>query len=734
MAKAVKYISIKQLAELSGKSKMTLVRWCQSGKVQYRTVDGNGGTRYEILVSSLDKKFQDIISLNSVSGSTSNTHTNTPSSAAGFSLLSKTDEKDLNLQNMSVESLPAFSPFTTGGVDGQSSLLHFTSKPVGVLASLKVGCKASFTPLTVEQEQTLSLFKLNDMVEIAEIIPPEEKKKALTKVDLLLLWQEFRKNYKGNKTRADKDFVELYNSGHVAVNIFNKLGTIGLSTLRRYEKLYKESRFDYKVLIPNYNYGCESRLQSSLTPIEKYLLVKYMLHQNCYALGRAYQLIGLELNNMGEFQHSYSAYRRVWEYITRNYYAQVVYAREGLKACRDKALPYIIRKKDVLNFGDEIIGDGHTLDFMVQNPFNGKPCRATLIGFLDSASGDLVGYDIMLTENTQAIASALRNSIIYMGKYPKVVHLDNGKAFRGKFFTADGSLASTSMQGIYKKMGIETLFSRAYNGRAKTIERFFKEFTESEAKTWSTYIGNNIDSKPAHTRRNEKFHKKLAGDYVPTIAEVKAGIDYWLDNVYRKRFSKTDDGLTIAEYVEQERGEGVDINELDDLMMAEEKRKIQRNGVKLFDTYYWSEKLFNLNAYCIIKYSFFDLSFVKVYSLKGQFICKAERMQEFHPLAKYSDNPKDYEEYKYQSRLIARVEKNVTGPMNKILKQMYLPAVQHSYKKIEETGLQTAPPLLEDKNILSPKNIIDIEPVVDDDYQLDTELFAGLLAERQAEM
>ena len=72
--------------------------------------------------------------------------------------------------------------------------------------------------------------------------------------------------------------------------------------------------------------------------------------------------------------------------------------------------------------------------------------------------------------------------------------------------------------------------------------------------------------------------------------------------------------------------------------------------------------------------------------------------------------------------------------MNKILKQMYLPAVQHSYKKIEETGLQTAPPVLEDKNILSPKNIIDIEPVVDDDYQLDTELFAGLLAERQAEM
>ena len=325
MAKAVKYISIKELAELSGKDKATLRRWCQSGKVQYRTVDGNGGTRYEILVNSLDKKLQDFISLNITSGS-DDTHTLIQHPAAGFSL-GINNEKSLNLQNMSVESFPV-----------------------------------QITRLTEEQEQTLSLFNLNEIIESPEIIPPEEKKKALTKVDLLLLWQDFRKNYKGNKTKADRDFVELYNNGHIAVNIFNKLGAIGLSTLRRYGKLYKESHFDYKVLIPNYNYGCESRLQSSLTPVEKYLLLKYMLHQNKYALGRAYQLIGLELNNMGEFQHSYSAYRRVWEYITRNYYAQVVYAREGLKACRDKALPYIIRKKDVLNFGDEIIGDGHTLD------------------------------------------------------------------------------------------------------------------------------------------------------------------------------------------------------------------------------------------------------------------------------------------------------------------------------------------------------------------------------------
>ena len=695
MARAIKYISVNELVKITGKNKTTVTRWCNQGKVEYRTVEGNGGTRYEILVSSLDEKLQKRISSNSVAGS-GNTHS-IYQPAAGFS-------------------------FLTGGAVGQSTL-QAPSKPLALNMS-KESCPVM---LSSEQEETLSFFRLNEMLERTSVIPNEEKKKALAKVDLIEKWEEYRKNYQGNKTIADINFIELYNSGQISTKIFSKIGSVGISTLRRYAKLYKKSNCDYEVLVPNYNYGCESRLQSSLSSMEKYLLLKYMLHQNCYALGRAYELIRAELNRMGAKQHSYAAYRHVWEYLVRNYYSYVTYAREGLKSARDNALPYIIRKKNVLEFGEEIIGDGHTLDFMVQNPFNGKPCRATLIGFLDGASGDLVGYDIMLTENTQAIASALRNAIIYMGKYPKVVHLDNGKAFKSKYFASEESLASAQMQGIYKKMGIETLFSKAYNGRAKIIERFFKEFTESEAKTWSTYIGNCIDNKPAHTRRNEKFHEKIAGDYLPTIQEVKAGIDTWLNEVYRKRLCKVDNGLTIEEYVSSERGEGVDIEDLNDLMMSDEIRKIQRNGVKMFDTYYWNEKLCGLNTRCIVKYSFFDISYVNIYSLRGQFICKAERMQECHGLAKYSNNPKDYEEYKYQSRLMAQVEKNITKPMQKMMKQLFLPTVQRSYKPIEQKEIETKENLVSETDY-EYKFIEDVEMKKDNfEYEIDYSQYEHLL-------
>lgn len=91
----------------------------------------------------------------------------------------------------------------------------------------------------------------------------------------------------------------------------------------------------------------------------------------------------------------------------------------------------------MLDVGDILVADGHKLAFQVISPFTGKPCRATLVGFLDWKSTALVGYEIMLEENTQCIASALRNAIINLDMIPKVVYQDNGRAFRAKYFTDD---------------------------------------------------------------------------------------------------------------------------------------------------------------------------------------------------------------------------------------------------------------------------------------------------------
>ena len=110
-----------------------------------------------------------------------------------------------------------------------------------------------------------------------------------------------------------------------------------------------------------------------------------------------------------------------------------------------------------------------------------------MVLFLDWKSTALVGYEIMLEENTQCIASALRNAIINLDMIPKVVYQDNGRAFRAKYFTDDKGFSELGFNGLYSKLGIETVFARPYNARAKVIERFFKEFQEGFEK-WLEYV------------------------------------------------------------------------------------------------------------------------------------------------------------------------------------------------------------------------------------------------------
>ena len=79
----------------------------------------------------------------------------------------------------------------------------------------------------------------------------------------------------------------------------------------------------------------------------------------------------------------------------------------------------------------------------------------------------------MLEENTQCIASVLRNAIINLDMIPKIVYQDNGRAFRAKYFTcgsgSDGSddkgFEELGFYGLYAKLGIETVFVRPYNAK-----------------------------------------------------------------------------------------------------------------------------------------------------------------------------------------------------------------------------------------------------------------------------
>ena len=200
-------------------------------------------------------------------------------------------------------------------------------------------------------------------------------------------------------------------------------------------------------------------------------------------------------------------------------------------------------------------------------------------------------------------------------------------------------------QGLYSKLGIETVFARPYNARAKVIERFFKEFQESFEKLLPSYVGSNIQNKPAYMMRNEKLHKQLHNDFVPTLEETIKMIDMWL-NFKNSQPCPNEPDKTIAEVLESRKRQNVDINLLDDLMLATEVKTTQRNGIRFLNCDYFDERLYGFKSKVLIKYNLFDLKSIKVFTTKGEYLCTAGRVTETHPMAKLLGTVTDFEDYK----------------------------------------------------------------------------------------
>ncbi len=472
--------------------------------------------------------------------------------------------------------------------------------------------------------------------------PEKCKQIALARLDLIHQWLEFRKK-STNKLQADYDFVKLHNTSNS--HLFEILGKISRGSLHRWYAMLNGTE-DYTKLLPQYKYSSVDDYRTVLTDEEIKIFMGLLLHPNRISIGKAIALTKYKLKENGQdFIPADITFRRYAKWFKDNNYDKWILARDGEKALSDKVEPYIKRDASLLEVGDILVADGHKLAFQVINPFTGKPTRATLVGFLDWKSTALVGYEIMFEENTQCIASALRNAIINIDMIPKVVYQDNGRAFRSKYFNDDKGFTELGFQGLYSKLGIETVFARPYNARAKVIERFFKEFQEGFEKLLPSYIGSSINNKPAYMMRNEKLHKNWHCDYVPTIDETIKMIDMWLSFKNSQPCPNAPD-KTIAEVLSERKRQNIDIKTLDDLMLATEVKTIQRNGIRFLNCDYFDERLYGFKSKALIKYNLFDLTKIKVFTPKGEYLCTAERVTETHPMAKLLGDVKDYEDYK----------------------------------------------------------------------------------------
>lgn len=471
---------------------------------------------------------------------------------------------------------------------------------------------------------------------------------------------------------ADAEFLDLYNSGLYLPKAYEFLGSISIGTLRRYIQAYKKTG-NAESLIPQYKITKQGEYNSILDDNMKKVLLALLLHQNKFGYNTAIRLAKQVLIKKGYDEDALPSnitFKRFAEHFRKNNYAEWVLRREGMKAYHDKVEPYIERDISKIEVGDVLIADGHVLNFQVINPFTGKPTRATLVGFLDWKSTALVGYEIMMTENTQCIASALRNAILNLGIIPKVVYQDNGKAFKSKYFQ-NTDFDEGIFNGVYANLGIHSVFAKPYNARAKVIERFFLDFQEEFEKLMPSYIGTSIENRPAWMNRNEKLHLQLHNQQtngnIPTVQDVIKYINAWLK--YRnQKTCPNERSSSIQEVLNSVRKQDINKSALDHLMMKTEARTINKHGITFLGMHYRSDVILGLRDKVYVRYSLFDLSKVHVYSIKGEFLCVAHRVQKVHPMANVLGTVKDMEEYKQQyqkqqkikSRLVKQIKKTFT--------------------------------------------------------------------------
>ncbi len=486
---------------------------------------------------------------------------------------------------------------------------------------------------------------------------------ALARVDIISALEIIRKRY-STKKEADSIFIELYNSGLYLPQVYKFMGAITIGTLYRWMRNYED--YGYQGLIPRYKVQSQNEYNTILNNEMKQIFLKYLLHSNQFSIGKAINLTRHVLEKRGfENIPCNLTFRRYAEHFKKINYSKWVLMREGEKAYHDKVEAYIERDISKLEVGDVLVADGHVLNFQVINPFTGKPTRATLVGFLDWKSTALVGYEIMMTENTQCIASALRNAILNLGLIPKVIYQDNGKAFKAKYFQ-NCDFDEAGFNGVYANLGIKSVFAKPYNARAKVIERFFLEFQEGFEKMMPSYIGTSIEDKPAWLKRGEKLHalmhKKQIGNYIPTVQEVIKYIDCWI-KYHNSNPCPNDDSKTIQEMLNTVQMQEIDKNLLNDLMMKTEVRTINKHGITFLGSHYRNEILLDLRESVFIRYSLFDLSKIHVYSLKGEFLCVARHVEKVHPMANHLGTVKDMEEFKQkiqkQKRQFNRAKKEL---------------------------------------------------------------------------
>jgi putative transposase len=472
------------------------------------------------------------------------------------------------------------------------------------------------------------------------ILDDKRRYRALAKADLVRMYLDWQKKHGASKYQK-RAFVEAYLGG-AWPGLLKEFGPrISWQSLERW-KLEQARAGDVLALADKR--GLAHKGRTNLTEQHRIIILGQILNPNAPKIAQCARQIQKRCVAEDIWEPSEPTIRRFVNAYAAECFGDYTLWREGKKAWNDKCAISILRDWNTVQVGDIVIADGHTLNFESVDPETGKPKRMTLLLFYDGASNHPLGWEIMPTENVACISSAFRRTCLLLGKIPRVVYLDNGRAFRAKFFSGYPDFQQAGFLGLYRDLGCAVIHAWPYHGQSKTIERFFGSFHDMEVFVPS-YTGNDIDHKPARMKRGEVLHRQLYEkmDCRPlTLDETHSAVAFWFEEYARRPQYRTHlAGRTPGEVFEAGRGPGVDVDQLTLLMMQRTIKTISKDGIRHQGRLYWHEALANRRHPVLIRYDDqFSPFEVLVYTQDGNFLCQARDREHYriaagiHPAAK----------------------------------------------------------------------------------------------------